>query len=126
MAAGAWKVKQDMPPAGGYGPIDYKRRLPYRGIPGYGLLAIGLGAFVFGTYVIFRWNWERRHLAFEDMEARMALMPLLMAEDDRRSGSPSTIPHAGWCPELMSCTSFSHQKFKRISSSVTPGAHKQT
>uniref|UniRef100_A0A8C6V8T7 NADH dehydrogenase [ubiquinone] 1 alpha subcomplex subunit 13 n=1 Tax=Naja naja TaxID=35670 RepID=A0A8C6V8T7_NAJNA len=83
MAAGAWKVKQDMPPAGGYGPIDYKRRLPYRGIPGYGLLAIGLGAFVFGTYVIFRWNWERRHLAFEDMEARMALMPLLMAEDDR-------------------------------------------
>ncbi|XP_026538927.1 NADH dehydrogenase [ubiquinone] 1 alpha subcomplex subunit 13 [Notechis scutatus] len=84
MAAGAWKVKQDMPPSGGYGPIDYKRRLPYRGIPGYGLLAIGLGAFVFGTYIIFRWNWERRHLAFEDMEARIALMPLMMAEDDRR------------------------------------------
>ncbi|XP_039188942.1 NADH dehydrogenase [ubiquinone] 1 alpha subcomplex subunit 13 isoform X2 [Crotalus tigris] len=62
MAAGAWKVKQDMPPAGGYGPIDYKRRLPYRGLPGYGLLAIGLGAFVFGSYVIFRWNWERRTL----------------------------------------------------------------
>ncbi|ETE59072.1 hypothetical protein L345_15200, partial [Ophiophagus hannah] len=50
---------------------------------GYGLLAIGLGAFVFGTYVIFRWNWERRHLAFEDAEARIAVMPLLMAENDR-------------------------------------------
>ncbi|XP_015668951.1 NADH dehydrogenase [ubiquinone] 1 alpha subcomplex subunit 13 [Protobothrops mucrosquamatus] len=85
MAAGAWKVKQDMPPAGGYGPIDYKRRLPYRGLPGYGLLAIGLGAFVFGSYVVFRWNWERRQHAFEDMEARIAMMPLLMAEDDRRT-----------------------------------------
>ncbi|KAG8134329.1 putative NADH dehydrogenase protein [Naja naja] len=31
------------------------------------------------------WNWERRHLAFEDTEARIAVMPLLMAEDDRRT-----------------------------------------
>ncbi|KAM6461218.1 NADH dehydrogenase [ubiquinone] 1 alpha subcomplex subunit 13 [Liasis olivaceus] len=85
MAAGAWKVKQDMPPLGGYGPIDYKRRLPQRGLPGYGLLAIGLGAFVFGSYVIFRWNWERRQLAFEELEARIAMMPLLMAEEDRRT-----------------------------------------
>ncbi|KAK2087814.1 hypothetical protein P7K49_033721 [Saguinus oedipus] len=28
----ASKVKQDMPPAGGYGPIDYKRNLPRRGL----------------------------------------------------------------------------------------------
>ncbi|XP_032069475.1 NADH dehydrogenase [ubiquinone] 1 alpha subcomplex subunit 13 [Thamnophis elegans] len=85
MAAGAWKVKQDMPPPGGYGSIDYKRRLPYRGLPGYGLLAIGIGTFVFGTYAIYRWNWERRLLAFEDAEARIAIMPLLMAEDDRKT-----------------------------------------
>lgn len=31
--AGA-KVKQDMPPPGGYGPIDYKRNLPKRGPSG--------------------------------------------------------------------------------------------
>lgn len=28
------KVKQDMPPPGGYGPIDYKRHLPRRGLSG--------------------------------------------------------------------------------------------
>lgn len=28
------KVKQDMPPPGGYGPIDYKRNLPRRGLSG--------------------------------------------------------------------------------------------
>ncbi|XP_070602490.1 NADH dehydrogenase [ubiquinone] 1 alpha subcomplex subunit 13 [Erythrolamprus reginae] len=84
MAAGAWKVKQDMPPAGGYGPINYKRRLPYRGLPGYGLLALGVGTFVFGTYTLFKWNWERRLLAFEDAEARIAIMPLTMAEEDRK------------------------------------------
>lgn len=30
----ASKVKQDMPPPGGYGPIDYKRNLPRRGMSG--------------------------------------------------------------------------------------------
>lgn len=30
----ASKVKQDMPPVGGYGPIDYKRNLPRRGLSG--------------------------------------------------------------------------------------------
>lgn len=30
----ASKVKQDMPPPGGYGPIDYKRNLPRRGVSG--------------------------------------------------------------------------------------------
>lgn len=30
----ASKVKQDMPPPGGYGPIDYKRNLPKRGLSG--------------------------------------------------------------------------------------------
>lgn len=30
----ASKVKQDTPPPGGYGPIDYKRNLPRRGLSG--------------------------------------------------------------------------------------------
>ena len=30
----ASKVKQDMPPPGGYGPVDYKRNLPKRGVSG--------------------------------------------------------------------------------------------
>lgn len=30
----ASKVKQDMPPQGGYAPFDYKRNLPKRGLSG--------------------------------------------------------------------------------------------
>ncbi|MGH0169142.1 UNVERIFIED_CONTAM: hypothetical protein FKN15_056185 [Acipenser sinensis] len=35
----ASKVKQDMPPPGGYGPIDYKRNLPKRGLSGVAKMA---------------------------------------------------------------------------------------
>ncbi|KAM9732409.1 NADH dehydrogenase [ubiquinone] 1 alpha subcomplex subunit 13 [Dama dama] len=80
----ASKVKQDMPPAGGYGPIDYKRNLPRRGLSGYSMFAVGIGALLFGYWSMMRWNRERRRLQIEDFEARIALMPLLQAEKDRR------------------------------------------
>ncbi|XP_074834551.1 NADH dehydrogenase [ubiquinone] 1 alpha subcomplex subunit 13 [Carettochelys insculpta] len=85
-AAGARlaKVKQDMPPPSGYGPIDYKRHLPRRGLSGYSLFAIGIGSMVMGYYTLFKWNRERRRLLIEDLEARIALLPLLQAESDRR------------------------------------------
>ncbi|XP_052658566.1 NADH dehydrogenase [ubiquinone] 1 alpha subcomplex subunit 13 [Harpia harpyja] len=79
------KVKQDMAPPGGYGPIDYKRHLPRRGISGYGLFALGIGSLLLGYYTIVKWNRERRRLLIEDLEARIALMPLLQAESDRRT-----------------------------------------
>uniref|UniRef100_D3ZE15 NADH dehydrogenase [ubiquinone] 1 alpha subcomplex subunit 13 n=1 Tax=Rattus norvegicus TaxID=10116 RepID=D3ZE15_RAT len=81
----ASKVKQDMPPPGGYGPIDYKRNLPRRGLSGYSMFALGIGALIFGYWRIMRWNRERRRLLIEDLEARIALMPLLQAEKDRRT-----------------------------------------
>ncbi|XP_012596880.1 NADH dehydrogenase [ubiquinone] 1 alpha subcomplex subunit 13 [Microcebus murinus] len=80
----ASKVKQDMPPPGGYGPIDYKRNLPRRGLSGYSMLAIGIGTLLFGYWSITKWNRERRRLLIEDLEARIALLPLLQAESDRR------------------------------------------
>ncbi|XP_034976909.1 NADH dehydrogenase [ubiquinone] 1 alpha subcomplex subunit 13 [Zootoca vivipara] len=85
MAAGAGKVKQDMPPPGGYGPIDYKRNLPRRGLSGYSLFAIGVGTLIYGYYNVVKWNRERRRLNIEDLETRVALLPLLMAENDRRT-----------------------------------------
>ncbi|CAI5798778.1 NADH dehydrogenase [ubiquinone] 1 alpha subcomplex subunit 13 [Podarcis lilfordi] len=85
MAAGAGKVKQDMPPPGGYGPIDYKRNLPRRGLSGYSLFAIGLGTLIVGYYSIVKWNRERRRLNIEDLETRIAIYPLLLAENDRRT-----------------------------------------
>uniref|UniRef100_A0A8C8YMT1 NADH dehydrogenase [ubiquinone] 1 alpha subcomplex subunit 13 n=1 Tax=Prolemur simus TaxID=1328070 RepID=A0A8C8YMT1_PROSS len=81
----ASKVKQDMPPPGGYGPIDYKRNLPRRGLSGYSMLAIGIGTLLFGYWSIIKWNRERRRLLIEDLEARIALMPLFQAEKDRRT-----------------------------------------
>ncbi|XP_048198630.1 NADH dehydrogenase [ubiquinone] 1 alpha subcomplex subunit 13 [Perognathus longimembris pacificus] len=80
----ASKVKQDMPPPGGYGPIDYKRNLPRRGLSGYSMLAVGVGTLLFGYWGITRWNRERRRLYIEELEARLALLPLFQAERDRR------------------------------------------
>ncbi|KAF3699260.1 NADH dehydrogenase [ubiquinone] 1 alpha subcomplex subunit 13 [Channa argus] len=79
------KVKQDMPPLGGYASFDYKRNLPKRGLSGYSMFGIGIGLLVFGYWRLFRWNRERRRLQIEEMEARIALMPLLQAEHDRRT-----------------------------------------
>ncbi|XP_067872139.1 NADH dehydrogenase [ubiquinone] 1 alpha subcomplex subunit 13 [Heterodontus francisci] len=81
----AAKVKQDLPPPGGYGPVDYKRNIPRRGVSGYSMFGIGLGVLIFGYWKLFRWNKERRRLQIEDLEARIALLPLLHAEQDRRT-----------------------------------------
>ncbi|XP_072296491.1 NADH dehydrogenase [ubiquinone] 1 alpha subcomplex subunit 13 isoform X1 [Eucyclogobius newberryi] len=78
------KVKQDMPPPGGYGPVDYKRNLPKRGLSGYSMFGIGIGIMLFGYWRLFKWNRERRRLQIEELEARIAIMPLLQAEHDRR------------------------------------------
>ncbi|NXJ19665.1 NDUAD dehydrogenase, partial [Dicrurus megarhynchus] len=73
------KVKQDMAPPGGYGPIDYKRHLPRRGLSG------GPGASRGGRSGAARPLPRRRRLLIEELEARIALMPLLQAESDRRT-----------------------------------------
>lgn len=39
---------QDMPPAGGFGPISYRRHLPKRGPPGWVLLAGAMGMIISG------------------------------------------------------------------------------
>ncbi|XP_061551142.1 NADH dehydrogenase [ubiquinone] 1 alpha subcomplex subunit 13 [Phycodurus eques] len=79
------KVKQDMPPPGGYATFDYKRNLPKRGLSGYSMFGIGIGVMIFGYWRIFKWNRERRRLQIEEMEARIAMMPLMQAEQDRRN-----------------------------------------
>ncbi|XP_035525950.1 NADH dehydrogenase [ubiquinone] 1 alpha subcomplex subunit 13 isoform X2 [Morone saxatilis] len=48
------------------------------------MFGIGIGIMMFGYWRLFKWNRERRRLQIEDMEARIALMPLLQAEEDRR------------------------------------------
>ncbi|XP_068605281.1 NADH dehydrogenase [ubiquinone] 1 alpha subcomplex subunit 13 [Brachionichthys hirsutus] len=81
----ASKVKQDMPPPGGYAAFDYKRNLPKRGFSGYSMFGFGIGVLIFGYWRMFTWNRERKRLQIEELEARIALMPLLQAESDRRT-----------------------------------------
>ncbi|XP_070542945.1 NADH dehydrogenase [ubiquinone] 1 alpha subcomplex subunit 13-like [Ptychodera flava] len=76
--------KQDAPPKGGYGPIDYKRHLPRRGVSGY-MMFIGCAAtMTVGFIGLCLNNRRRRRWKFEDQEAKITLMPILMAEEDRR------------------------------------------
>ncbi|KAJ7044663.1 GRIM-19 [Mycena alexandri] len=75
--------RQDLPPAGGFEAIKYKRNLPLRG-PGALVILGGVTAFCgFGFYRLGLGNIERRELRREKTWARIHLVPLLMAEGDR-------------------------------------------
>ncbi|XP_023798622.1 NADH dehydrogenase [ubiquinone] 1 alpha subcomplex subunit 13 [Cyanistes caeruleus] len=52
---------------------------------GYSLFALGVGSLLLGYWTLVRWNRQRRRLLIEELEARIALMPLLQAESDRRT-----------------------------------------
>uniref|UniRef100_A0A8D0GSJ8 NADH dehydrogenase [ubiquinone] 1 alpha subcomplex subunit 13 n=1 Tax=Sphenodon punctatus TaxID=8508 RepID=A0A8D0GSJ8_SPHPU len=51
----------------------------------YSLFGIGIGAMMIGYYVMVKWNRERRRLLIEELESRIAILPILMAESDRRT-----------------------------------------
>ncbi|KAI5951335.1 hypothetical protein KGF54_004409 [Candida jiufengensis] len=74
---------QDLPPIGGYDPIQWKRNLPTRGFSGttyfWGIFAI----MSFGFYRYYKGVSEQRELTREKKWARFYLEPLLVAEDDR-------------------------------------------
>ncbi|KAI4167173.1 MAG: hypothetical protein LQ343_007440 [Gyalolechia ehrenbergii] len=73
-------MAQDLPPSGGYEPVQYKRNLPARGFrPAYYLIAVG----VFMTYGLYKYAETNSELAREKMWSRIYLTPLLQAETDR-------------------------------------------
>ncbi|KAI5806214.1 GRIM-19 protein-domain-containing protein [Geopyxis carbonaria] len=74
---------QDLPPTGGYGPIQYRRNVPFRGFrPSYYIY--GMGAIcAFGFYVAIGGIKERREMAREKIWTRIHLTPMLQAEADR-------------------------------------------
>ncbi|KAJ7129356.1 GRIM-19 [Mycena epipterygia] len=75
--------RQDLPPAGGFETVKYKRNLPLRG-PGALVILGGVTVLCsFGFYRIGLGNLERRELKREKTWARIHLVPLLMAEGDR-------------------------------------------
>ncbi|KAL2045605.1 hypothetical protein N7G274_002033 [Stereocaulon virgatum] len=76
-------MAQDLPPVGGYEPIQYKRNLPARGFrPSYYLAAMGI-IMTYGLYRTGQGNREQNELAREKMWSRIHLIPMLQAEEDR-------------------------------------------
>ncbi|KAE8154010.1 GRIM-19 [Aspergillus avenaceus] len=76
-------MPQDMPPAGGYGPVQYKRNVPARGFrPIYYLVGMHL-AMAYGYYKLFYGIREQNELAREKIWGRLHVLPLLQAEEDR-------------------------------------------
>ncbi|KAF2459487.1 NADH dehydrogenase-like protein 1 alpha subcomplex subunit 13 [Lineolata rhizophorae] len=76
-------MPQDMPPAGGYEPVQYKRNLPARGFrPSYYFLGVTLLC-TWGFYEFGKGVREHNELAREKMWSRIHLIPMLQAEEDR-------------------------------------------
>ncbi|KAF2679102.1 hypothetical protein K458DRAFT_347347 [Lentithecium fluviatile CBS 122367] len=76
-------MPQDMPPVGGYSPVQYKRSLPARGFrPAFYL--VGTAALMtYGFWRVGQSIREHNELAREKMWARIYLIPALQAEEDR-------------------------------------------
>ncbi|CAL1384400.1 unnamed protein product [Linum trigynum] len=75
---------QDGPPPGGFAPVRYTRRIPTKGPSAVAIFLTALGAFSYGLYEVGKGNKIRRALKDEKYTARMAILPLLQAEEDER------------------------------------------
>ncbi|KAI0089055.1 GRIM-19 [Irpex rosettiformis] len=75
--------RQDMPPAGGFPQIKYKRNLPFRGPSGIVILGGVTAVCAYGFYRVGLGNLEKRELQREKAWSRIHLVPLLLAEGDR-------------------------------------------
>lgn len=74
---------QDLPPIGGYEPVQWKRNLPSRGFRPAIYFWGFTGLMAFGFYKYYKGVDEQRELARERQWARFYLEPLLLAEEDR-------------------------------------------
>ncbi|PLN77360.1 putative NADH-ubiquinone oxidoreductase subunit GRIM-19 [Aspergillus taichungensis] len=76
-------MPQDMPPVGGYGPVQYKRNIPARGFrPVTYLIGMHM-VMAWGYYKLFHGIREQHELGREKIWGRLHLLPLLQAEEDR-------------------------------------------
>ncbi|CAN3373427.1 hypothetical protein DIURU_000357 [Diutina rugosa] len=74
---------QDLPPIGGYDPVQWKRNLPSRGFRATIYFWGITGLIGFGFYRLYQGVTEQNELARERQWARFHLEPLLLAEQDR-------------------------------------------
>ncbi|CAM9932309.1 unnamed protein product [Ascophyllum nodosum] len=82
---GTGPIVQDVAPKGGYPPIQIARRLPEsRGPRGAVILGLVTLTMAVGYYRLGQANKARRAEKHEKRLARIALMPMLQAEEDRK------------------------------------------
>lgn len=74
---------QDLPPIGGYDPVQWKRNLPSRGFRGSIYFWGITGMMAYGFYRLYKGVTEQNELLRERQWARFQLEPLLLAEQDR-------------------------------------------
>ncbi|PLW16617.1 hypothetical protein PCANC_10398 [Puccinia coronata f. sp. avenae] len=74
---------KELPPAGGYEPIKFKRNLPIRGPSGTLIISGVFATCLYGFYRYGQGNVEKRELKRENMWSRIHLVPILTAENDR-------------------------------------------
>ncbi|EDO40111.1 predicted protein [Nematostella vectensis] len=77
-------IKQELPPKGGYAPLGFTKNLPKRGVSGWLTILGGAAVMTGGFAMVIRGNRQRCELRKEQLQARIALLPLLQAESDRR------------------------------------------
>ncbi|PBP23031.1 NADH-ubiquinone oxidoreductase [Diplocarpon rosae] len=114
-------MPQDLPPIGGYGPVQYKRNLPARGFRPSVLLLVMAGTMTFGFYKVGKGIREQNELAREKMWSRIHLIPLLTAEEDRDLVRRHYADQAREKALLGSTTSaYNSDRFVRPTFAVTP------
>mmetsp|Transcript_22 Transcript_22/g.30 ORF Transcript_22/g.30 Transcript_22/m.30 type:complete len:136 (+) Transcript_22:81-488(+) len=74
---------QDMPPRGGYPIVNFAKNVPSRGPPGWAMW-LGVAAVVgYGFNSMINTNKRKNAVARENREARMNILPYLLAETDK-------------------------------------------
>jgi len=77
------KIKQDMPPPGGYRPIQYLR-IPAKTYFSGKTMFFGFVVMQIGAWYILKLNdWLVRRWDTEERGCRMAMLPMLLAEKER-------------------------------------------
>eukprot|EP00271_Cylindrocystis_brebissonii_P015503 TRINITY_DN38411_c0_g1_i1.p2 TRINITY_DN38411_c0_g1~~TRINITY_DN38411_c0_g1_i1.p2 ORF type:complete len:143 (+),score=33.33 TRINITY_DN38411_c0_g1_i1:111-539(+) len=77
-------VLQDGPPPGGFPSVRYARNIPNTGPAGVTIFLVGAGIMTWGMYQVGQGNIKRRAYKKEKLDARLAILPLIQAEEDAR------------------------------------------
>ncbi|KAK4472064.1 hypothetical protein MN116_005437 [Schistosoma mekongi] len=75
--------KQEMPPPGGFAPVDFSRKMPKKYLHGLVTLAALYASSYAGFKIMKYTKAETSKIYREDQECRIALTPFILAEQER-------------------------------------------